>query len=199
MPKLTPASIAKREALLDEAEDMYVKKSMSIEDIVSDIRGRGRSITIWRLCERLHNKGIARTPTETLVLQRKNGLVNNECCIKGCTNTCIGRRKYCNICIPDGTAHRAWLFYGITHPQMLALLKAQGGVCAGCKCVMVRGRKGGIYDKEHMMCVDHDHVTNQIRGLLCHACNRTLGYARDNANTLRSLATYLEATTSRSS
>lgn len=39
---------------------------------------------------------------------------------------------------------------------------------------------------------DHDHSTGQVRGILCCACNITLGYARDDPKLLKAMAKYLE-------
>jgi hypothetical protein len=39
---------------------------------------------------------------------------------------------------------------------------------------------------------DHDHVTGTFRGWICHPCNLTLGLVKDNPETLRKIATYLE-------
>jgi hypothetical protein len=44
---------------------------------------------------------------------------------------------------------------------------------------------------QHKLCVDHDHVTHQIRGLLCSHCNRGLGHFRDNPILLRRAIGYL--------
>lgn len=41
---------------------------------------------------------------------------------------------------------------------------------------------------------DHDHVTGAFRGWICHGCNVALGYVKDNPETLRKLADYLEKT-----
>lgn len=62
------------------------------------------------------------------------------------------------------------------------MLAAQGGLCLLC-----RERPG-----EH---VDHDHLTQQVRGVLCSCCNQGLGNFRDNAQTLRNAINYLETTT----
>lgn len=43
-------------------------------------------------------------------------------------------------------------------------LKAQGGVCAICSKPPKRRR----------LCVDHNHRTGKVRGLLCDLCNRRI-------------------------
>jgi hypothetical protein len=39
---------------------------------------------------------------------------------------------------------------------------------------------------------DHNHITNQQRGLLCRSCNQMLGNAKDSTQTLHSAVQYLE-------
>jgi hypothetical protein len=53
---------------------------------------------------------------------------------------------------------------GVTTEQYEAMLRAQGGGCAIC----------GNPPKTRRLDVDHDHKTGQVRGLLCHRCNRAL-------------------------
>ena len=67
--------------------------------------------------------------------------------------------------------------YGVT-PQQWAVMKLTG--CEIC----------GI--KEGKLCIDHDHVTGVIRGVLCHSCNSSIGHFRDNPELLRKAAIYLE-------
>jgi len=74
--------------------------------------------------------------------------------------------------------------YGLGNEDYEKILKEQGGVCKIC---------GGKDTKKHLD-VDHCHETGQIRGLLCGNCNRALGYAKDNPETLRAMANYLEST-----
>ena len=43
--------------------------------------------------------------------------------------------------------------------------------------------------------VDHDHKTDKVRGLLCPACNKALGYFKDNIGILNAAIKYLNDTT----
>src|SRR5207249_694982 len=53
---------------------------------------------------------------------------------------------------------------GVTDAEYDRLLAAQGGGCAIC----------GNPPKTRRLHVDHDHKTGEVRGLLCHRCNRLL-------------------------
>ncbi len=73
--------------------------------------------------------------------------------------------------------------YGITLADYDVMLEAQGGVCAIC------GKTPG--ENGRRLCVDHDHETNEVRGLLCTHCNVVLGYWHDNPETARQAMLYL--------
>jgi hypothetical protein len=78
----------------------------------------------------------------------------------------------------DANFHRQRT-YGISPEQYEEMLKRQGGVCAICG----RGRK---------LCVDHDHDTGHIRGLLCKPCNSSIGQLGDDVEGLKKAISYLE-------
>lgn len=70
---------------------------------------------------------------------------------------------------------------GLTEEEYDKLLAKQGGVCAGCLKPPTNRR----------LCVDHDHKTGEIRGLLCFQCNYGLGWLKDDPERLERLAAYL--------
>jgi hypothetical protein len=43
----------------------------------------------------------------------------------------------------------------------------------------------------HSIAIDHSHITNHIRGLLCNKCNLGLGFFRDDLNLLQNAIDYL--------
>lgn len=72
--------------------------------------------------------------------------------------------------------------YGITGEQYEAILAAQGGVCFICEAP----------PRSKRLAVDHNHVTDEVRGLLCRRCNhRLLGSAHDETRILTRAIEYL--------
>lgn len=78
--------------------------------------------------------------------------------------------------------------YGITVADYDAMLDAQGGVCGICG-----GPPNGI-SKAGRFYIDHDHDTDEVRGLLCSQCNLLLGAARDSIPNLMAAIAYLGRT-----
>jgi hypothetical protein len=76
--------------------------------------------------------------------------------------------------------------YKITEKDYQRMLLEQNNQCAICKCTENIFKGKSIY-----FCVDHDHGTGQVRGLLCTACNRGLGLFKDNVEVLKSSVEYL--------
>lgn len=77
--------------------------------------------------------------------------------------------------------------FGITSEDYDTLLKQQNNGCAICGIT-----SPSIYNKRvRYFCVDHNHSTGQVRGLLCHYCNTGIGYFKDNIEYLFKAITYL--------
>jgi hypothetical protein len=64
--------------------------------------------------------------------------------------------------------------YNITIDEYNKMFDSQNGCCKIC------GRHQSEFKQR--LCVDHDHKTLKIRGLLCHTCNKFLGYINDDIN-----------------
>jgi len=67
--------------------------------------------------------------------------------------------------------------YGVTPSEYRALYRAQGGRCYVCRKASGKARRLGV---------DHDHLTGEVRGLVCtgslnaNTCNRLIAiYTRD--------------------
>ena len=85
---------------------------------------------------------------------------------------------------PRGLRRRlVWMYGEAAAVVYVKLFEEQKGLCAMCHQPETRPN----YD----LCLDHDHITNEIRGLICDACNRLLGYAKDDPHRLAAAMEYL--------
>jgi len=75
--------------------------------------------------------------------------------------------------------------YGITESQYNKMYNEQNGKCALCESESI-GRKGAVH-----FCVDHNHNTGAVRGLLCHNCNVVLGKIKDSKEWLNRALKYV--------
>jgi hypothetical protein len=80
--------------------------------------------------------------------------------------------------------HRLKKDYGLTPQDYETMLKTQSYLCAICAKHHNAERYG--------LCVDHDHDTGKIRGLLCRTCNCGIGYLKDDLLLVQNAALYLE-------
>lgn len=72
--------------------------------------------------------------------------------------------------------------YGITLEDYERMLKRFDGGCWIC------GRK----PKKRRLCVDHNHKTGEVRGLLCYKCNYGLPWFSDSPELLLNASKYLK-------
>lgn len=70
--------------------------------------------------------------------------------------------------------------------SLLAFQEAQCAVCS---------KRPGPFDKA--LAVDHDHLTGEVRGLLCGACNYALGWLHEDKTWLAAASQYLEVVPAR--
>lgn len=115
-----------------------------------------------------------------------------------------GYDSYCKTCRADYSRNQNALYgnvnkvrrrenhllkkYSLTQTEYADMLLSQQGVCAIC------GNPETLLDRN--LAVDHNHVTGEVRSLLCYRCNRAIGSFEDNSDLLFSAALYLLAHTS---
>lgn len=81
-------------------------------------------------------------------------------------------------------AHSLKRRYGITREQYEDMLTGQKGCCAICE------RHHSVFKTR--LAVDHNHITGEIRGLLCNNCNRRLVGRHRDGDLLRKIADYVD-------
>lgn len=175
------------------AIDLYVNQQLPIRLTVLKLRGEGYVVSRVRLTDWLRESGFIRTSADSRrgKWRSKPNVPLRQCKVPGCMlafKPNSGSQKFCKTCIPHQQARSIWSNWQIAWPKFEELFRLQNGVCAGCKCVMTQG----VRKCPTTLCVDHDHLTGEVRGLLCHRCNTTLGHVDDRADVLRALALYVE-------
>lgn len=73
--------------------------------------------------------------------------------------------------------------YGLTEESYNALLESQNNMCAICL---------GPNTTKHGWHIDHNHITGETRGILCHHCNLMIGNAKESILRLEQGIAYLE-------
>jgi hypothetical protein len=91
---------------------------------------------------------------------------------------------------PAGDKHPRWSGGAfLTVEEYNRMNFKQNGLCAIC------GKKETRTSRNNIICnlaVDHCHITNIIRGLLCHNCNVGLGHFKDRIDLLEKAIVYLK-------
>lgn len=77
--------------------------------------------------------------------------------------------------------------YGLSLDAYDDLVLMQEGRCGMCNVVMSP-------EPATRPCVDHDHATGLVRGLLCHNCNVLLGHAKDSVEILQAAVRWVSGT-----
>jgi hypothetical protein len=98
-------------------------------------------------------------------------------------NNIGGYRPSCKTCARDSHLQR---LYGINLREYTEFLEDQDHSCAICTIHL--SEYSQRFKHFH---VDHDHSTGEVRGLLCHNCNRALGMLQDDVVVLENAIKYL--------
>jgi len=91
----------------------------------------------------------------------------------------VSRRKYYENNKERFRGYNLKKEYGITLEEYKDMVKMQNSKCLICG------------EFEEILCVDHCHKSDEVRGLLCGPCNMGLGGFKDNPSLLEEAAAYL--------
>ena|ERR1700693_4932804 len=76
--------------------------------------------------------------------------------------------------------------YGLSPKEYKELFNQTNNECPVCNVIFYSNGNGSH------ACVDHNHTTGKIRGIICRNCNVALGNTKDNPKILRALIEYLK-------
>lgn len=92
-----------------------------------------------------------------------------------------GNRR-CRQCVTASAQKQRFARYGITVEDYERLWEIQNGACPICDGSLLGERNAHI---------DHDHITGQVRGLLCSQCNTAIGKFKDSPEIILRAAEYI--------
>jgi hypothetical protein len=93
----------------------------------------------------------------------------------------VAKKKY-KLAHKDRAKENRMKLYGLSQEAYDALLEKQDYRCAVCN------KPFALYQP----CVDHDHKTGRVRGILCHNCNIGIGKFNDKPALLELASLYLK-------
>lgn len=88
-----------------------------------------------------------------------------------------------------GLYYRLKSKFKISPDDFLAMLEKQNDACAICDRAITVGPEGK--GSRQSACIDHDHITGRVRGLLCHGCNTAIGLFSESVAILARASQYL--------
>ena len=152
-----------------------------------------------RMRNKIRKIGIPRK-TDTLVVggQKKCSKckqLKSVNCFGKHTQTLTGLNSQCKDCVNKHNRdmrprrkiyEKGWSLkykYGISLDNYNTMKHSQGDKCKICQTPELECISG--------LCVDHNHVTGEVRGLLCSRCNTALGSLQENIENIKSMLLYL--------
>lgn len=107
----------------------------------------------------------------------------------------FGLRTHCKKCwvknVNPNSAKDAYVrrVFGFdTRNKYEEYVKSRGENCEVCGIPI----SVGVKKPKERACLDHNHITGELRGILCSNCNTALGLVAENTEVLRQMILYLE-------
>lgn len=157
-----------RERILEQRKQYY---KLNREKILSNKKIKYKKLNNY-------NKKYHEQNKEEIHLRQKNYRENNKEYFK--------RYREKNSSIRKINSRKSYLkrVYGITLEDFMLMGNNQNWKCLICS--------KELSPIKMLCCIDHDHASNRIRGLLCNECNVGLGNFRDNILFLENAIIYLK-------
>lgn len=167
--RVHPRDEKKRQALISHKDviiHMYVDDLASIYNIQDDLRRRGNAFSASMIRSYLQEWGVLRSLSESNSIRH---FANKSC--DCCHQQFIPRssqHQCCEICVPPTTQDRSrWNAFRMSRMMYDALLDKQQHRCALCNRDLNMLPSNQVH-------LDHCHITNRVRGVLCQKCNHCL-------------------------
>jgi hypothetical protein len=105
-----------------------------------------------------------------------------------CSVSCKNKDRYLNK--PEFYRAKALKVYGLTVDQYDAMENKQQGRCYICnQYEIIINTKTKL---PYRLCVDHNHITGQVRKLLCRNCNLLVGQLENKEELVKKCVNYLD-------
>lgn len=137
-----------------------------------------RIIKAKGLCASCYNKYLLdKNPEKRIAINKATSIKNKE---KIKNRTPAERKKFAIIQRNRHLKHR----YNIDIPEYKSILTQQNNSCAICKTTK--------FSNDFKLYVDHNHITGQVRGLLCPACNTAIGHIEKGDEFVKTCLQYIK-------
>lgn len=118
---------------------------------------------------------------------QSNGIFSCYC--KNCTK----KKAKASYTKPDKAKTKAYILkcrFGLSLEDYHSLYKKQSGSCAICNKALTLYAE--TRDLSSVACIDHNHSTGEVRGLLCNTCNTGIGMLKEDPIIMQSAIKYLQ-------
>lgn len=115
-------------------------------------------------------------------LRKQKNIDNGKCSSHKDRDLAPGKRK-CQECIENSYWQKIYKKYKITKEQYFIECEKRNYCCDLCNKKCLTANSGN--NKRDIFVIDHDHKTKKFRGLLCNACNTTIGMFNENIDRLK--------------
>lgn len=160
----------------EEIKRLYVDDRLSVRELIDRITvERGVSYHAGTVTNFLGREGLLRSKVEAHALAISKARRICELCEKEHAPKNFNQR-WCDDCTGGGKDKKRVRLHGLPSTLFEKMFQEQEHACKIC------GKKFESYlntRKKKTLFVDHDHVTGQVRGLLCPRCNNGMSYVDD--------------------